>query len=479
MTRSLLLTITAVGLALVMGWWGRGFVEDRNGGAPASMESGPCGNAAPLYWKAPMDPSYVRDEPGKSPMGMDLVPVCPGESDAPAGGTIGIDPQTIQNIGVRTEPVQRRDLTRAIRALGRVAADERRVEHVHTKVQGWVESLYVDFVGQEVQRGQPLLEVYSPELVATQEELLVAAGYRNATSASPVADVRASGASLYEATRRRLELWDISQREIEKLLATGEVQKTLTLYAPTSGFVTSLGVRVGMEVGPNNNLYTITDLSKVWVLADVYENELPWVELGRPGAVELSSLPGRHFGGPVTYIAPFLDPKTRTAELRLELSNDSGDLRPEMFGNVLIEGTRRRDVIAVPSEAVIRSGRRDLVVVALGAGRFSPRQVTLGMDSGDGWVEVVDGIETGEEIVVSSQFLIDSESNLQEAVKKLLANEANAPSTDSHETMDHSMHEMDHSGHDMSHEGAPDTEASGGAAERSEHGDGSLGHAGH
>ena len=489
MSRNISLIALAIAVAVAAGWFGRGLLAPSapGGSGQESAADGPCpGGAAALYWKAPMDPTYIREEPGKSPMGMDLVPVCPGQGSAPSEGTVDIDPQTVQNIGVRTETVARRDLSRSVRAVGRVAYDERLVEHVHTKIQGWVENLHVDFVGQEVRRGQPLLEVYSPELVATQEELLVAARYRDATGESPFEDVRGGGSSLYEATRRRLELWDISERDINRLLKTGEIQKTLTLYAPTSGVVTSLGVRAGMEVGPNQNLYTIADLSKVWVMADVYEYELPWLELGQSGTVELSYLPGKTFSGPITYIAPFLDAKTRTAEVRLELSNPDGELRPEMFGNLLVQGSPRESVIAIPSEAVIRSGRRTIVVVALGEGRFSPRPVSLGMDSGDGWLEVQEGLSAGDEIVVSSQFLIDSESNLQEAVRKLLAAstsekdahkghsmpEESGTSHDDHSghqmapSMDHSAHEMpteedsansapmDHSGHDMSgHEG--------------------------
>ncbi len=423
MMKRILLPALAIALAVAIGWWGRGFLASGDTMSHGAMQTtdGPCAGAAPLYWKAPMDPTYIRQEPGKSPMGMDLVPVCPGQAGVSIEGSVEIDPQTVQNIGVRTERVTRRDLSRSIRAVGRIAYDERRVEHVHTKVQGWVEKLNVDFVGQTVKRGQPLLEIYSPELVATQEEFLVAARYRDATGESPFADVRGGGASLYEATRRRLELWDISERDINRLLETGRIQKTLTLYAPTSGVITALGVRSGMEVGPNQNLYTIADLSRVWAIANVYEYELPWLELGQPGAVELAYLPGRHYGGPITYIAPFLDPKTRTAEVRLELPNVDGALRPEMFGNIHIQASPRKSVIAIPSEAVIRSGRRNLVVVALGRGRFSPRPVSLGIDSGDGWLEVTDGLAPGDDIVVSGQFLIDSESNLQEAVRKLLA----------------------------------------------------------
>jgi RND family efflux transporter MFP subunit len=421
--------VIPVAVALAVGWWGRELFSpphepDAEGTTPAESE-GPCpGGAQPLHWRAPMDRGYVRNEPGKSPMGMDLVPVCPADgADAPEE-TVRIDPATVQNIGVRTAPVETRDLSRTIRAVGRVAYDERLVAHVHTKVQGWVEKLFVDYVGQEVRKGQPLLEIYSPELVATQEELLLAARYRSSTEQSPFEDVSRGGRALFDAARRRMELWDVRQRDIQRLLDTGEIQKTLTLYAPTSGVVTELGVRSGMEVAPNANLYTIADLSTVWVLADVYEFELPWVELGQTGTVELNYLPSESFAGPVTYVSPFLDPKTRTAQVRLELPNPRGHLKPEMFGNTLLQGRPHPDATAIPAEAVIRSGRRSLVVVAVGEGRFEPRQVELGLETGDGWVEVSRGLHPGEEIVVSSQFLIDSESKLQEALRKLLSSSA-------------------------------------------------------
>jgi len=426
-TRHLLITAATLLLALAAGWWGRGFIDREHASVSASpaASDGPCpGGAAPRYWKAPMDPTYVRDAPGKSPMGMDLVPECPvtASGDVPDGAVV-IDAATVQNIGVRTAPVERHDLTRSVRAVGRVAYDERRVAHVHTKVQGWVENLWVDFVGQEVERGEPLLEIYSPELVATQDELLLAARYRDATADSPFEDVKGGGATLFSATKKRLALWDVPDRDVEKLLRTGDVKRTLTLYAPVSGVVTRLGVRSGMEVQPNSNLYTIADLSKVWVVADVYEYELPWIELGQSATVDLSYLPGASMHGQLTYIAPFLDPETRTAEVRLELDNAQGRLKPAMYGNVVIEGSPRRGAIAVPSGAVIRSGKRTIAVVALGDGHFEPRAVVLGLDTGEGWIEVLDGLAVGERIVTSSQFLIDSESNLQEAVGKLLASQ--------------------------------------------------------
>ncbi len=443
MNRRTLLTVVIAAVALAAGWWGRGMTSSphaMDSGVERTASDGPCpGGTEPLYWKAPMDPAYVREAPGKSPMGMDLVPECPGVANAAPEGAVVIDSATVQNIGVRTAPVERRDLSRSVRAVGRVAYDERRVVHVHTKVQGWIENLFVDFVGQEVKRGQPLLEIYSPELVATQEELLLAARYRDSTEGSPFADVRGGGDSLFEATKRRLALWDIADRDVKRLLETGEVKRTLTLYAPASGYITRLGVRSGMEVKPNANLYTIADLSRVWVLADVYEFELPWLALGQMAEVELSYMPGAPMKGELTYIAPFLDPKTRTAEVRLELDNLDGKLKPEMFGNVVIAAATRPNTLAIPTETVIHSGTRTIAVVALGEGQFEPRDIELGLDSGDGWLEVLAGLEQGEDVVVSSQFLIDSESNLREANKKLLAARAGDASG---EEIDNSSHQM-------------------------------------
>ena len=417
-----IVVIGLVAIAAAGGWWA-GTRSGSGGGAPSGEAAAgrPCaGGAQPLYWKAPMNPTYIRDEPGKSPMGMDLVPVCPGGETAIAGGGVQIDPSLVQSMGVRMAPVVRRDLSRKLRTVGRVAYDERRVDHVHTKIQGWIERLFVEYEGELVRRGQPLLEIYSPELVSTQEELLLAARYRDSTRRSPFEDVARGGEDLFMATRRRLELWDVSKRDIDRLLETGNVRKTLTLHAPTKGVVTHLMAREGMEVGPNDNLYTIVDLSHVWVYADVYEYELPWVREGDDAVIDLSYLPGRTFEGNVTYIYPFLDPKTRTARVRVELENPELILKPEMFANVTIETETRADVLAVPEEAVIRSGRRSIAVVSLGDGRFSPRELVLGIDSGDGWIEVQDGLEEGERVFTSGQFLIDSESRLQEALQKLL-----------------------------------------------------------
>jgi len=417
----------ALALALAVGWFGRGFQAPSSAPNPNTdpregAAEGPCpGGTQPLYWVAPMDPNFIRDEPGKSPMGMDLVPKCSSDTGGSAGGQVKIDSTVLQNIGVRTERVMRRNLERVIRSAGRVDYDERLVSHVHTKVQGWVEELYADYEGQMVERGQPLLEIYSPELVSTQEEVLIAVRYREETKDSSFTDVRHGGASLLDAAKQRLALWDVPERDIQRLIETGETRKTLTLYAPSSGAVTHLMVREGMEVAPNANLYTIADLSRVWVYANVYEFELPWIEVGQQAVVEISYLPDQSFEGTVTHIDPFLDPKTRTARVRLEHANPKGLLKPEMFANVSIRTDARSGVLAISEEALIRSGRRNLVFIALGEGRFEPRAVEVGIETGDGWIEINEGLAEGETIVSSGQFLIDSESKLQESLQKFLS----------------------------------------------------------
>lgn len=413
--------VAVVLLAVGLGWLARGWL-----GVPGGAESGggACpGGAKPLYWKAPMIPGYRSDKPGKSPMGMDLVPVCPGEESA-SKGQVRVSPAIEQSIGVKTHPVMRRDLARMVRTVGRVSADEKRITHVHAKIHGWIERLHVNYTGEAVKRGEPLLSLYSPELVSTQEELLLAERYRKETAGSPYADVSQGGRSLYEAARQRLRLWDIPTSEIDRLLRTGRVRKALELVAPSDGYVTKLDVREGSEVRPDDPLYTIADLSHVWIYADVYQSELPWVAVGQRATVELSYLPDRHFEGRVDYVYPVLEGKTRTVKVRIDLPNRDGVLKPDMWANVTIATEPLTGVLAVPEEAVLRSGRRALVILALGKGHFEPRNVSLGVTSGDGWVQIRSGLQEGQEVVTSGQFLIDSESNLQEAAQQFTAPKA-------------------------------------------------------
>lgn len=373
------------------------------------------------YWIAPMDPTYIRNEPGQSPMGMDLVPVYEeeGGEKLPAS-TIRIDPVTVQNMGVRTEKVKRVDLSRSIRALGTVTYNERRIYTVNTKFDGWIERLYVDFVGERVKRGQPLFDIYSPELVSAQEEYLLAVKQYDKLADSPYESVRASAKRLLDASRKRLRYWDLTEAQIERIGQGGSVSKTLTVYSPASGVVTAKEAFEGHYVKAGEHQYEIADLSTVWVDAEIYEYELPFVHEGMPAEMELSYIPGKTYKGTVIFVYPFLSPETRTAKLRIEFDNPDGRLKPDMYANVFLESAVAEDTLVVPQEAVIDSGVRKVVFVAQGKGRFEPREIRVGAEGGEGRYQVLEGLEEGEEIVVSAQFMLDSESRLREAIQKML-----------------------------------------------------------
>ena len=376
------------------------------------------------FWRAPMDPNFVSDEPGKSPMGMDLIPVY--EDDLAAAGAVQIDPVTVQNIGVRTVVVERRQLSRNIRAVGRVDYDETRMSDLNTKVAGWVEKLYVDYTGQQVAKGQKLLEIYSPELVAAQEEYLTAVDYNQrlqrglptGQQSVPAADALQGAVHLVNAAAQRLRNWDITEGQISELKSTHKVKRRMTIYSPQQGIVVHKAVFDGAHIKRGEHLYRIGDVDTVWVYADIYEFELPWIRQGQEAAVDLAYLPGKLFRGRVTYVYPYVDPKTRTVKVRMNFANPDLDLKPEMYANVNIASAVAHDAIAVPGQAVIRSGERNVVVVALGNGKFQPREVRLGVETSD-QVQVLEGLREGEQIVVSGQFLIDSESNLKAAVRAM------------------------------------------------------------
>ncbi|MEE9162061.1 MAG: efflux RND transporter periplasmic adaptor subunit [Candidatus Neomarinimicrobiota bacterium] len=372
-----------------------------------------------LYWRAPMDPTYISSQPGKSPMGMDLVPVYAGQEVM--GAMVRINPVVQQNIGVRTAPVVRRDLTRTIRSLGRLDYDETRVAHVHTKFTGWIETTYANATGQRIRKGEPLLDIYSPQLVTAQQEFVDAnlSLEKLAESASPATRRRLE--TILESTRTRLEYLDVSAEQISQLTRTGEVYKTMTIRSPFSGIVVDKQALDGMEVRPGMRLYTVADLSKIWVFADIYEYEAPWVEEGQDATMSLSYQPGSRYEGDVQYVYPYLDEKTRTIKVRLVFANPGLVLKPGMYAEVNIQSSPVRDVLAVPLEAVLFSGARNVAFVSLGEGRFAPRDVTIGIESGDGYYEVKSGLAQGEVVVTSGQFLIDSESRLQESIAKLLS----------------------------------------------------------
>ena len=368
------------------------------------------------YWKAPMDPTYIRNQPGKGPMGMDLVPVYDDESEV--AGQIKINPTVVQNIGVKTIKVKRRTLTHKIRTIGTLTYDERKVHHIHTKYGGWIEKLHVDFTGQEVKQNDLLMEIYSPELVSTQEDLVLALKYKESLKDSTFAELTESADSLLASTKRRLELFDVPDHQIEELIRDKKITKTMHIHSPVRGFVIEKKALHGMHVQPGTSLYMIADLSNIWVLADIYEYEMPWIKVGQYAEMNLSYYPGKKFVGRVTYIDPFLDAKTRTNKVRMEFANPNWKLKPDMYANVTIKSTIAKRGVAVPEEAVIHSGERNIVIVQGPNGTFESRELTLGPKA-DRYYQVLKGLRSGETVVTSSNFLIDSESNLQEAIGKL------------------------------------------------------------
>ena len=373
------------------------------------------------YWVAPMNPSYIRDEPGKSPMGMDLVPVYEeeGEEKEPAS-TIRIDPNTMQNMGVRIGRVERRSLVKDIRTVGNITFDETRIFRVNTKFSGWIEKLYVDFVGDTVRKGQPLFDIYSPELVSAQEEYLLALEQYSRLSEASYPRVRQVAEGLLKASLTRLQYWDLTDAQIARIGDRGKIRKTLTVYSPASGIVTQKSAFEGHFVKEGEIQYEIVNLATVWVDVDIYEYELPWVNKGMPADMELAYIPGKRFKGKVLFIYPYLETKTRTAKLRLKFANPDYELKPGMYVDVILKSAVAKNSVVVPQEAIIFSGVRRIVYVHLGEGKFQPREVKLGLEGNQNEYQVLEGLEEGEEIVLSAQFMLDSESRLQEAIQKML-----------------------------------------------------------
>lgn len=380
-----------------------------------------------LYWQAPMNPSEIYDKPGKSKMGMDLEPVYADEAGS-SEGMVKINPVVVQNMNVRTARVQQKNLATTVNAVGKVEYDEQKLHNVNPKISGWIEELYVDYTGKSVQGGQPLFSIYSPELVTTQREYLLALKNQEKVSSSSFETIRAGGSSLLDATRKRLKYWGIPDTEVKRLRQTGEVQKAVTLDAPVSGVVLEKNAVDGEHVQAGKAVYQIADLSTVWVQASVYDYEVPWIEEGQPAQMELSYQPGKTYRGKVAYIYPDLEDQARTVQVRLEFPNPDMELKPGMFANVQIETRPKQNVTVVPSEAIIRTGERNMAFVAKGDGSFRPRELKLGMEGGvrNNEIEVLAGLKPGENIVTSAQFLFDSESRLQEAIQKMLKQKGKA-----------------------------------------------------
>jgi len=377
------------------------------------------------HWVSPMDPTYVREEPGKDYMGHDLVPVYEGGSS----GSVAVDPVIQQSMGVRMATAETRDLNRSLRTVGLVTFDEARQYAVTSKVEGWIERLYVNQSGQPVRKGQPLLEIYSPDLVTAQQEYLIALESSRSLTQSPFPEVAGGGQRLLDAARSRLRYWDISDAQISQLEKTGQVKKSLTLFSPYGGIVTMKKALQGMRVMAGEELLQVADLSQVWVNADIYEQDLPWIKVGQVARVELPYAPGRVLEGKVDYIYPYLAGETRTVKARVVFANPGLELKPEMYANLQIATSPARDVLAIPVDAVLRSGQKSVVFVSLGEGKFDPRSVETGVSGDEGYVEIRSGLHPGDQVVTSAQFMLDSESKLREAIAKMMEPQAPAAAT--------------------------------------------------
>lgn len=360
----------------------------------------------PLYWVAPMDANYRRDQPGKSPMGMDLVPVYEEDNTSAekSAGTIFIAPTVVNNLGVTTATVELKAMTSEVVTVGYVQFDEDKLVHIHPRVSGWIDKLYVKTAGNRVDKGQPLYSLYSPELVNAQEEFLIA--------------LKRGNRSLVNASKQRLQSLQLSDHFIRELKTTQKVQQNITFYAPQTGVVHKLEIREGFYVKPGNTLMSIGQLDQVWVEAEVYERDSALIEEGLPVVMTLESLPGQQWMGEVDYVYPTLNPKTRTLRIRIKFKNPQHQLKPNMFAQIAIQLNQTDKTVLVPKEAVIRTGKQDRVVLALGEGQFKSIAVTLG-HIGSQSIEILEGLNEGERIVTSAHFLIDSESSKTSDFKRM------------------------------------------------------------
>jgi Cu(I)/Ag(I) efflux system membrane fusion protein len=355
-----------------------------------------------LYWVAPMDPNYQRDKPGKSPMGMDLVPVYADDNNK--GGVVSIKPEIVQNLGVRTAVAERTRLWRGIDTVGYIDFDESKVSHIHLRTEGWIENLTVQSEGERVKKDDFLFDLYSPKLVNAQEELVTA--------------IASGSKSLIRASKERLSALGVSDKQIAQLQNDKKILQKISIYASQDGVVSSLSVREGMFVEPSMRVMSLGDLSSIWVLAEVFERQAHWVKVGQEAEVTLSYIPGQVWQGKVEYIYPSLDPKTRTLKVRLRFDNPDEGLKPNMYASVRIFGGPKEDIIVIPLEGLIRTGRDERVIVEVGEGEFEARNVVAGIESGD-YVEIQRGIDEGDRVVVSGQFLIDSEASMRASLMRM------------------------------------------------------------
>lgn len=425
-TRMLIAIAIAAALGGAAGWWLAGSTDATGNESAADKDEREI-----LYWAAPMDPGYRRDEPGKSPMGMDLVPVYADETGTANDGqpSLRIDPAVINNIGVKIANVERGPMVCRIDTVGFISPNEHRVGHVHVRSEGWIEHLAVHTEGARVERGDVLFQFFAPALVSAQDEFVQA--------------LTSEQDALIDATRRRLLALGLLPGQIEQLQRARGVHRLIDVKAQQSGYVTALNVRHGMFVKPELMVMSIADLSEIWVEVDVFEGQIDRVAPGQVARVRLPSAPGRQWVGEVDYVYPTIRAESRTGRVRLAFDNPDLALKPNMYADVEIDAASRRNVLQVPAQAVIRSSGGERVIVALGDGRFRPAEVRTGLESG-GRVEILEGLAEGEQIVISSQFLIDSEASLDASLLRLLtpAEHNPAPAGDNKEKMDHAGRDM-------------------------------------
>ncbi len=370
-----------------------------------SSSSSETAEKQPLYWVAPMDPNYKRDQPGKSPMGMDLIPVYEESgSGSKEVGTITVASNVINTLGVRTAKVEKKSLNALVTSVGYVEYDQDAIVHVHPRVEGWVEQLHVRAEGDFVEKNQPLYTLYSPQLVSAQEEYLLALNRNNPR--------------LIQASEERLKALGLNQSFIRRLAGQGQVLQTITYYAPQSGVIQQLNAREGFFLKPGTNIMTIANLGQVWVEASIIQQQAHLIEKGLPVMVEIDAAQNKQRSSVVDYIYPSVDPQTRTTRVRIRLDNQDGSLKPGMFVHVHIQGASEEPMLVVPREAVIRTGYQNRVVLAMGDGQFKSIAVGIGRQIGD-WVQIAEGLNENEEVVVSAQFLLDSESSKTSDFKRM------------------------------------------------------------
>jgi Cu(I)/Ag(I) efflux system membrane fusion protein/cobalt-zinc-cadmium efflux system membrane fusion protein len=377
-------------------------------------------------YQCPMHPEVIEKEPANCPIcRMKLTPMQTStvESEEHVSGVIQIDPAQVQNIGVVSKQAFRSDVTRSTRTVGILDFNADRVSWVNTKYSGWVEKVHVNYVGQDVQKGQPLFDIYSPELVTTQEEYLRALDYRESLELSDREEARRQADSLVHSSRDRLMNWDISEGQIDSLENNREVQRLLTVRSPSGGVVAEIMEESleGVFVKAGINLYKIADISSLWVHADVYESDLPWVREGLPAEISLGRS-DRTFRGKVLFLYPEVSKDTRTLKICVEVPNTNNRLRAGMYTDVMLYGPIVKDAVLIPNSAVLRSGERDLVFIDLGEGRFEPREIRLGIRGEGDDVQVLEGVQAGEKVVTQAQFMLDSESRVQEAIQNFMHN---------------------------------------------------------